>query len=42
MANQSLKDVFCENLLHILSADKNVRQLAEQQLAMLETNEGKF
>ena len=41
MANSnSLKEVFCENLLNILSPDKNVRELAEQQLAMLETNEG--
>lgn len=41
MANaNSMKEVFCENLQNILSADKNVRELAEQQLFMLETNEG--
>lgn len=41
MAN-SLHHVICDNLLQTLSTDKAVRDLAEQQLTMLETNDGLF
>ncbi len=38
--NNTLKEVLYENLLAILSDDKDVRSNAEQQLKLLETNEG--
>jgi hypothetical protein len=38
--NNTLKEVLYENLLAILSDDKGVRSNAEQQLKLLETNEG--
>jgi hypothetical protein len=37
--NNTLKEVLYENLLAILSDDKDVRSNAEQQLKLLETNE---
>ena len=43
MANNgaNLKEIICHNLNQALSMDKNIRENAEQQLNMLETNEGK-
>ncbi|KPM02909.1 importin-9-like protein [Sarcoptes scabiei] len=37
--NYSLKEIICDNLYRSLSSDKNIRENAEQQLNMLETNE---
>lgn len=37
----SLMEAICENLTRTMAEDKAVRENAEQQLAMLETNEGK-
>ncbi|XP_054165468.1 importin-9-like [Oppia nitens] len=39
MSNQTLKEVLYENLLAILSADKDIRINAEQQFKLLETND---
>lgn len=38
----NLKEIICDNIYQTLSVDKNVRQNAEQQLNMLETNDGKL
>ena len=38
--NNTLKEVLYENLLAILSSDKDIRDNAEQQYKLLETNEG--
>ena len=40
--NNNLKEIICHNLNQALSMDKNLRENAEQQLNMLETNEGKY
>nr|XP_027203967.1 importin-9-like [Dermatophagoides pteronyssinus] len=37
--NNNLKEIICHNLNQALSMDKNLRENAEQQLNMLETNE---
>lgn len=39
-ANTTLKQVLYENLLGILSSDSQIRRNAEQQIKLLETNDG--